>query len=1274
MLRRNLRLRNFLIHIVWVVPLVSFVALTVALASLKFYFLPRIDDFRVNIEQVVSSATKKSVRISQVTAGWDGIKPSVLLRGVQISEPSGVPLLQLEEVRARLSLLSFFKGEFSFSGLELEGPTIELSRDSDGRVWLASSLLYPSPEKSGDKLLDWVVRQESVNIKGAQVTFKDALADDLVIKLDGVDITSSFFREKLTLKIFIRSESELLQTGSVVLDTLWPGSGHELSGVSGKVIFDLDGLNAEILSKYATILDASLNGALSVNGSFEYSPSTLNGLVEFNAKNLTLEAAANGLSVSSITGIADFAKSSESQSVNLSDISMRTEVGDVVGIDLVEINKSDDVVTGNLRAKNLNISTVKSLFDSVMDDDSPVNGAFSGIGSVGAIEYVDLEWRSEGGHLAINQGLARVKNISYVSKEGSRVKGYTGDLTLDSKSLKIVGRADEFSLSSKLNFDEVVTLSDVKADMSVTLADDGLGIHLNDVSFKHEKAKGTAVGDIGFLAGKLSHLGLSLAIDEFNLRDVHRFISNKSTATKTWMKSGLQIGVARNIKLRLSGIPVVDNASQQLKIKTNINADIENGTLQINPDWPIFEKLAGNFSLKDNVITFQPTSAELMGVDVSRSNLSIKNLASPDAFLQFDGVIKSSISKYLEYISRSPLDQITKGVTKTFSGEGDGDLSLQVVYPFYKKDDRKVTGRMQVNGERLLISARAPRLDDYEAKLQFNERSFSIESGAASILGTGVSFKSIPVDKGFGEVQFKSVGPVREALRFAKLESIANKFSGDTSIDGTLRFASGGYKLSLRSNLEGLDITLPAPLNKRQKDKWPTDLTITTNEAQQRTMIVSMPNIGIGKFIHNEDGLVSGAVNFGNTKIFERENRLTFGGDVQAIDLDGWKSILDGAAASQRRANAIGISVDIKVDQLRFLSSIFDSVKIQGDARDGQGSFFFNGTGVEGRVSRLPDAEYGQRILANFKSLKITSEKQSSFSEPTLVAKQNFPAVDAVVDNLIIDGKEKGSLTLRAYPEGSKWFVRELSTIGVDGTLTLSGVWDRSYDVPRVDYHVRFDVKDAGSFLKRVENTDMLLGGEGILEGEVGWNGGPFSVDYPTLRGDLRMIVKKGQFAKVKPGVANLIGLLSLQALPRRIVLDFRDVFSSGFSFDKIESEIKIKDGVASTDLFVMTGVSAAVLLTGDIDFVRKEQDLEVFVTPDLSSATAVIGAIAASPVIGVATFVLQKLFGSPADRLATRRFRVTGAWDHPLVEKVAWGDGVSATVSSPSKEKSGTR
>ena len=42
-----------------------------------------------------------------------------------------------------------------------------------------------------------------------------------------------------------------------------------------------------------------------------------------------------------------------------------------------------------------------------------------------------------------------------------------------------------------------------------------------------------------------------------------------------------------------------------------------------------------------------------------------------------------------------------------------------------------------------------------------------------------------------------------------------------------------------------------------------------------------------------------------------------------------------------------------------------------------------------------------------------------------------------------------------------------------------------------------------------------------------------------------------GRFTKIEPGPAGkLLGVLSLQALPRRVTLDFRDVFSEGFAFD----------------------------------------------------------------------------------------------------------------------------
>ena len=40
------------------------------------------------------------------------------------------------------------------------------------------------------------------------------------------------------------------------------------------------------------------------------------------------------------------------------------------------------------------------------------------------------------------------------------------------------------------------------------------------------------------------------------------------------------------------------------------------------------------------------------------------------------------------------------------------------------------------------------------------------------------------------------------------------------------------------------------------------------------------------------------------------------------------------------------------------------------------------------------------------------------------------------------------------------------------------------------------------------------------------------------------------------PGIGKLLSILSLQALPRRVALDFKDVFSEGFSFDSILGQV----------------------------------------------------------------------------------------------------------------------
>ena len=195
---------------------------------------------------------------------------------------------------------------------------------------------------------------------------------------------------------------------------------------------------------------------------------------------------------------------------------------------------------------------------------------------------------------------------------------------------------------------------------------------------------------------------------------------------------------------------------------------------------------------------------------------------------------------------------------------------------------------------------------------------------------------------------------------------------------------------------------------------------------------------------------------------------------------------------------------------------------------------------------------------------------------------------------------------------------------------------------------------DSGALLRRFGKDGLVRGGKGRLEGRVGWIGTPFDLDLGTLAGTLRLDVERGQFLKADPGAGRLLGVLSLQALPRRLVLDFRDVFSEGFAFDFVRGDARIDQGVIHTNNLQMKGVNAAVLMEGSADLARETQDLKVVVVPELNAGTASLIATAINPAVGLGTFLAQFLLRQPLQSAATQEFRVSGGWADPQVEKVA--------------------
>lgn len=278
----------------------------------------------------------------------------------------------------------------------------------------------------------------------------------------------------------------------------------------------------------------------------------------------------------------------------------------------------------------------------------------------------------------------------------------------------------------------------------------------------------------------------------------------------------------------------------------------------------------------------------------------------------------------------------------------------------------------------------------------------------------------------------------------------------------------------------------------------------------------------------------------------------------------------------------------------------------------------------------------------------------------------SLPALDIVVDSLVLRGKPMGRVEIEAVntdkglaqtPAAREWQLKKFNIDLPEGTLRSTGRWLAAREGSpwrKTEMNFVLDVRDAGALLTRLGTPDALRGGTGQLEGVVSWQGSPLNLHYPSLNGHLDVRMGRGQFLKADPGVAKLLGVLSLQALPRRLLLDFRDVFAQGFAFDSVQGDVTIVHGMANTRNLQIKGVNALVQLDGSADLARETQKLRVHILPIVDTGTAsLVAAIAVNPLVGLTTFIAQWLLQNPLARASAQEFLVDGSWANPQVTRV---------------------
>ncbi|HYD97702.1 MAG TPA: YhdP family protein [Noviherbaspirillum sp.] len=847
-----------------------------------------------------------------------------------------------------------------------------------------------------------------------------------------------------------------------------------------------------------------------------------------------------------------------------------------------------------------------------------------------------------------------------------------------------------------------------RLNMQATWAFQGKDQVLVDVQkmdFIHEDLAGSFTGKhlmpLNQQPGKpMGTIDVTGRLNRLELLKVGRYLPLQTPdELRQWLTGALIGGAVKDVKLRLKGelsqFPFHAQHDRQ-KGEFSIAGRIENGKLNYapgmlardgkSPAWPVIEQINGTIAFDRARMDIFAESAKSAGTNLSRVKVAIPDLADHDAVLLVDGEAAGPLQSFVRFTNDSPVGGWISHFTEETKSTGNARLALKLQLPLQRMAESKVNGSLQFAGNNVTLRNILPPLSGAIGKLEFDEKGFAIAGIRAGFLGGPVTISG--GTQRDGNILVKADGTltadgVRKVYATPLTQRSSERINGSTRYSTTIRVRNGQPDILVESSLAGIALDFPAPLRKTASETLPLRFELAGLPGSDALMSRDEMKLSLGPIAaryerqkaNDKDAewrVVRGGIGV-NMPAPMPDNGLIANVSMKSLDMDAWRRALTsvvssgGRQAETRKTDELSIAQYIEPDvlaaratELTVMDRKLDNVVVGASHEKGTWQANIDSEQASGYVTWVESPQGLGKVTARLASLIIPKTAASDVSD-LLEGKNSttqMPAVDIVAENFELFGKKFGQLELVAQNgrgfTGREWRISKLSIVNADAELKATGKWTSRDGDNLSSLNYSLNIADAGKLLERFGFANVLRGGRGKMEGDVNWKGLPFSLDIPSMNGQLTLNLASGQFLKVDPAAAKLLGVLSLQSLPRRLALDFRDVFSEGFAFDGVTASAAINQGVVKTDNFKMRGLSATVLMDGTADIAKEAQNLHVVVIPEINvGAASVVYGLAVNPVIGVGTFLAQLFLRDPLMKAFTFEYEVTGPWKDPVVTKL---------------------
>ena len=1344
--------------LLWVVG-VAWGLFALTWGTLHFFIVPRIDEWRPELERWASASVGVPVRVGDIQAeplgnapGWLPTRmPTLALRSVQLFDPQGRPALQLPLVRASVSVRSLWR--LGFEQVVIDQPVLDVRRTAQGRIEVAGlDFSDPVGDSAG---ADWFFSQGEFVIQGGTVRWTDdqrrqpPLALDALhlvvrntarahhIRLDATPPTD--WGQRFSLRAHLREPLLNLGRSRTAGQAPW----HRWDG---ELYADFAHVDVAQLRAYVDLSDWGIE-VRSGQGALRAWADVAHGQVTGATTDLALQRVAVQLGPQLPALLLDdlagrLAAQWDTQGFGLTthNLRFRTREGAVWPGGMLHLQHTartaQHPASLALTADQLDLAALSAIATR-LPLASSTHQLLAKLRPAGRVEDLSARWSSD-----TYQAKGRIAGLALASEPSGQMSasglhplpgrpGLTG-ATVDFDLTQDGGRAQWTIQNGAIDLPGVfeeprLPVNRLEADTSWRIKGERIDVEVATLRLANADTEGTAQLRWHTSNAKRSASGsrfpgvldLTATLSRANATRVHRYLPLTIGAeTRRYVREAVRSGTAKRVDFRLQG-NVVDMPFDVPGTRGvfRIGAQLQGLDIAYVPTylqtpgqlaWPGLRGVTGELVLNRAALKLTGLQGSIDGapnVQLSQADIRIDDLAHQST-LVVNARAQGPASEVLGFVLSSPLNTMTGQALAHARLGGPANVQFQLSLPFFDMAATRVAGTVQLSGNDVQISPESPLLGRATGTLQFSETGFSVSAAQARLYGGDVRFEGgmRPDASGQPRIQFRGQGTASaEGLRDAGLGFVSRLFQnarGNTTYTAQLGFRAGVPELQVSSNLQGMAINLPAPLNKPADASLPlrfesSVLSAVNEEAHtdRLTLQLGAPLSPLASLQYERD------IRGGEPRVLRGSVAVGLGGNeaaplptegvlgnirLEQLNVDAWERAFAAATgvdvrspiplpALAPRADAATASLGylpttlaVRADHLTVAGRAFNNVVFGGVREGTQWRANIDADELNGYVAyRQPGAGTAGSVFARLTRLNLAPTVATDV-EKLLQQPASVPALDIAVDELQVANRRLGRVDIEAInrvgsARNSEWHLTKLQLSLPEAQLSATGNW-AAQEAPNgtsnalqrhTALNFRLDIDDSGQLLTRFGREGVVRGGKGRMEGRIGWLGSPLALDYPSLSGQLQLEIERGQFLKVDPGAAKLLGVLSLQALPRRLALDFRDVFSEGFAFDFVRGDARIDHGVLSTNNLQMKGVNAAVLMEGTADLAREQQDLNVVVVPEINAGTASLIASAINPAVGLGSFLAQFLLRQPLQSATTQAFHITGGWADPQVEKI---------------------